>query len=92
MFKYSKSHGLTVPDALIAATALINDLEIYTLNKKDFRYIADLKLYTDSHQLLKWTELWGAKYNSTAFVAKNEQLQILIPVPARRVIVLLGNS
>jgi predicted nucleic acid-binding protein len=45
MFKYSKSHGLAVPDALIASTALINNLEIYTLNKKDFRFIEGIKLY-----------------------------------------------
>ncbi len=47
MLKYSKSHGLAVPDALIASTALINDIEIYTLNKKDFRYIDNLKLYNE---------------------------------------------
>jgi predicted nucleic acid-binding protein len=47
MFKYSKSHGLAVPDALIASTALINNLELYTLNQKDFKYIEDLKLFND---------------------------------------------
>lgn len=45
MFKYSLSHNLTVPDGLIGATAILNRIPIYTLNKKDFRYIDGLKLY-----------------------------------------------
>jgi tRNA(fMet)-specific endonuclease VapC len=45
MLKYSKSHGLAVPDALIAATAIINDIPLYTLNVKDFVFIDELKLY-----------------------------------------------
>ena len=43
---YFLSHGLLIPDSLIAATALHYDLALYTLNKKDFRYITKLKLYT----------------------------------------------
>jgi predicted nucleic acid-binding protein len=46
MFKYSKSHGLSVPDGLIAATAIVNELQIYTLNVKDFQYIENLKLFS----------------------------------------------
>lgn len=42
---YSLSHGLSLPDALIAATALVYGLELYTLNIKDFRFIANLRLY-----------------------------------------------
>ena len=42
---YSLSHKLSLPDALIAATALVHNLELYTLNIKDFRYISNLKLY-----------------------------------------------
>ena len=45
MANYSLSHKLTIPDALIAATALANDLELYTLNIKDFRFIENLRLY-----------------------------------------------
>ncbi|TAG97303.1 MAG: type II toxin-antitoxin system VapC family toxin [Oscillatoriales cyanobacterium] len=45
MAQYSLSHKLTIPDALIAATALVNDLELYTLNIKDFRFIENLRLY-----------------------------------------------
>ena len=42
---YSLSHNLTVPDALIAATALTNELKLYTLNVKDFKYINGIELY-----------------------------------------------
>jgi len=43
--KYSLSHNLAIPDALIAATAISNEIPLFTLNKKDFRYIEILKLY-----------------------------------------------
>ena len=42
---YSSSHGLLMADAFIAATALNLDIELFTFNKKDFRFIKDLKLY-----------------------------------------------
>ena len=42
---YVLSHRLSVPDALIAATALRHNLKLYTLNLKDFRYIEGLTLY-----------------------------------------------
>jgi len=42
---YSLSHGLAVPDGFIAATAMTFDVELFTLNKKDFRFIEGLKLY-----------------------------------------------
>lgn len=45
MEKYSLSHKLTIPDALIASTALIHKYELYTLNAKDFHFISGLKLY-----------------------------------------------
>lgn len=38
------SHRPQIPDMLIAATALYYDLPLFTLNKKDFHYIPDLKL------------------------------------------------
>ncbi len=40
---YSNSYGLLLADALIAATALENDLTILTYNTDDFRFIQDLK-------------------------------------------------
>ena len=43
--KYALSHKLSVPDALIASTAISKDMPIYTLNIKDFHYIPGLKLY-----------------------------------------------
>ncbi len=44
MKDYSKSHGLAVPDALIAATAISEGLYLYTLNVKDFRFIHGVSL------------------------------------------------
>ncbi|MDR0830947.1 MAG: type II toxin-antitoxin system VapC family toxin [Prevotellaceae bacterium] len=43
--RYCLSHKLKLPDALIAATALYYDAEIFTLNKKDFTYIPNIKLF-----------------------------------------------
>jgi tRNA(fMet)-specific endonuclease VapC len=45
MAQYSLSHKLAIPDALIAATALVNDVELYTINIKDFRFIENIRLY-----------------------------------------------
>lgn len=40
---YSNSHGLLLADALIAATALVNDLTIVTYNVDDFKFVQNLK-------------------------------------------------
>lgn len=45
METYSLSHKLSIPDAIIAATALVHNMELYTRNIKDFRFIADIQLY-----------------------------------------------
>ena len=37
--RYGKSHGLMLPDALIAATAIENRLTLYTNNIKHFKFI-----------------------------------------------------
>ena len=42
--KYAKSHGLSIPDALIGATALEFGVPLYTANIKDFQFIPDLVL------------------------------------------------
>ena len=42
---YCLSHKLNLPDALIAATAIHYDIELFTLNLKDFRFIPNIKLY-----------------------------------------------
>jgi len=44
MNEYTLSHGMTVYDSIIAATCLVYDLPLWTHNKKNFRYITDLKL------------------------------------------------
>jgi len=41
---YAKSHTLNIPDALIAATALVYRLPLMTYNIKDFHFIPDLEL------------------------------------------------
>jgi len=42
---YCLSHKLEFADALIAATAIFHHIELFTLNRKDFEYIPNLKLY-----------------------------------------------
>jgi predicted nucleic acid-binding protein len=42
MLAYSKSHGLTIPDALIAATAITQGLELASDNARHFDMISDL--------------------------------------------------
>lgn len=43
--QYAKSHGLQIPDALIAATSVYHDIQLYTNNTKDFTYIEKIKLW-----------------------------------------------
>jgi predicted nucleic acid-binding protein len=45
MTTYSLSHNLGLPDGFIAATAMIHDIPLFSLNKKDFKYIKGLKLW-----------------------------------------------
>lgn len=40
-----KNYNLKLGDAIIAATALENELTLVTRNTKDFKKVADLKLY-----------------------------------------------
>ncbi len=42
--QYSKSHGLLLADAIIAATCLENNLKLITFNARDFRFIKGLKI------------------------------------------------
>lgn len=42
--KFTKSHGLLIPDALIASTALELGIPLCTSNIKDFKFIPDLEL------------------------------------------------
>jgi predicted nucleic acid-binding protein len=41
---YRLSHGLLIPDSLIAATALVLKMPLVTKNQQDFRFIKGLKL------------------------------------------------
>jgi predicted nucleic acid-binding protein len=45
LFEYSLSHKIGIPDAFIASTAIVNDLELFNLNVKHFKFIKGLKLY-----------------------------------------------
>jgi tRNA(fMet)-specific endonuclease VapC len=45
MSTYTLSHGLGIADGFMASSALIYHIPLYTLNKKDFRYIEGLSLY-----------------------------------------------
>ncbi|MGH9948858.1 MAG: type II toxin-antitoxin system VapC family toxin [Pyrinomonadaceae bacterium] len=42
--KYCLSHGLRIPDAVIAATALVLDESLATGNQRDFKFIEGLRL------------------------------------------------
>lgn len=42
---YRLSHGLALADSMIAATAIQTELELFTYNTKDFRFISKLDLY-----------------------------------------------
>ena len=44
--RYAKSHGLQIPDALIVATSINRDLDLYTGNTKDFIYIEKISLWS----------------------------------------------
>ena len=45
LITYHLSHGLDFHDALIASTAIHYDIELYTLNVRDFSFISNIKLY-----------------------------------------------
>jgi len=39
------SHGLLIPDAIIAATAITFNLKLFTYNLKDFKFIPGIRLF-----------------------------------------------
>ena len=39
------SHGLQIPDAIIAATSIAYQIPLYTYNLKDFDFMPEIKLY-----------------------------------------------
>lgn len=42
---FTLSHKLPLPDVLIAATSIIHDLELFTLNTRDFAFLNEMKLF-----------------------------------------------
>lgn len=44
LLNYSKSHSLLIPDALIAATAFIHNMELITDNVRDFKMLPGLQV------------------------------------------------
>lgn len=45
---YTLSHGLVMPDALIASTSILSGYDLFTYNTKDYKFITGLKLYEPS--------------------------------------------
>ncbi len=39
------SHNLQIPDAIIGATAIVNNISLFTYNLKDFKFMPNIKLY-----------------------------------------------
>ena len=42
--QYRLSHGLQIADALIAATAIVTDIQLISKNQRDYRFIEALRL------------------------------------------------
>lgn len=43
--KFKLSHNLQIPDAIIGAMSIVYKLDLFTYNKKDFKFIPEIKLY-----------------------------------------------
>ncbi len=43
--KYKLSHNLQIPDAIIGAMSVVYNIELFTYNLKDFKFIPGIKLY-----------------------------------------------
>ena len=43
--QFRLSHGLLIPDAIIAATAITYGLKLFTYNVNDFKYIPGIQLF-----------------------------------------------
>lgn len=48
--KYAKSHHLDIPDALIAASCIENNVMLWTYNIKDFHYLPKLQLMEEENR------------------------------------------
>ena len=47
--RYTKSHGLGLPDSIIASTAIDLKMALFTSNTKDCKFISSLELYKFKH-------------------------------------------
>ena len=45
--KYTLSHNTKIMDALIASTVIAYNIELYTLNRKDFKYLEQVNLVNE---------------------------------------------
>lgn len=45
VYDYGIGHNCALPDALIAATAILTGFELFTYNEKDFRFLPGVKRY-----------------------------------------------
>lgn len=45
--QFKLSHNLQIPDAIIGAMSIVYDTELFTYNKKDFKFIPGIKLYNN---------------------------------------------
>lgn len=43
--QFSLSHRLQIPDAIIGASAIVYQTELFTYNRKDFEFLPGIKLY-----------------------------------------------
>jgi predicted nucleic acid-binding protein len=43
--KFKLSHNLQIPDAIIGAMSIVYNIELFTYNLKDFKFIPGIKLY-----------------------------------------------
>jgi tRNA(fMet)-specific endonuclease VapC len=50
---YRLSHGLALPDAVIASTAIYYQIPLYTYNQKDFIFLPDIQLIQLDNSLLQ---------------------------------------
>jgi predicted nucleic acid-binding protein len=44
---YRLSHGLQIPDAIIAATSIVYQIPLHTYNLKDFDFIPEIAIYSN---------------------------------------------
>lgn len=51
--KYNLSHNMKIMDAIIASTVMIYDLQLITLNEKDFKFIKQIRIINPLKKKIK---------------------------------------